>query len=194
MAHTNTACTFRTLPTTYFRNSLSRYHGSGEFAEEDGSLYTGTWSHGQRAGQGSQVNNRERHEYTGSFLDDLYHGTGRCQWVNGSVYEGSWVKGTPNGAGVYAFAVCFVCLLFSALPISALLQYPPPSPISTVSFPVTSRQMAVEFKALSRTALRTAAAADATKTTTSAAYTPPNLQPPPGFVFLICRGQVCGGV
>ena len=48
------------------------YHGQGEFAEEDGSLYIGTWNSGVRAGQGSQINNRERHEYTGSFLDDLY--------------------------------------------------------------------------------------------------------------------------
>ncbi len=48
------------------------FHGQGDFVEEDGSLYSGIWSGGVRAGQGSQVNNRERHEYTGSFLDDLY--------------------------------------------------------------------------------------------------------------------------
>jgi hypothetical protein len=126
-----TACTFRALPPAYFCNTLSRYHGEGEFAEEDGSLYTGSWSGGKRSGQGSQVNNRERHEYSGSFLDDLYHGTGRCQWVNGSVYEGSWVKGTPNGAGVYAFSFLFVILGIVHLPP---LQSSPPSPISLMSF------------------------------------------------------------
>ena len=47
------------------------YHGVGEFAEEDGSLYSGTWHLGVRQGQGSQANNRERHEYTGSFMSDM---------------------------------------------------------------------------------------------------------------------------
>ena len=112
------------------------YHGAGEFAEEDGSLYTGTWSRGLRAGNGSQINNRERHEYSGGFLDDMYvyslpsvsfcnillryHGIGKCTWVNGSVYEGAWVRGVPSGAGVYdppppqpcvTLKRCFVILL-----------------------------------------------------------------------------------
>jgi len=64
-----------------YENGL--YHGVGQFAEEDGSLYSGSWSSGLRCGQGSQVNNRERNEYHGSFMDDLYHGTGKCTWVNG---------------------------------------------------------------------------------------------------------------
>ncbi len=76
------------------------YHGAGEFAEEDGSLYTGTWQEGLRQGQGTQVNNRERHEYAGGFVADVYHGSGKCTWVNGSVYDGEWVKGAPNGVGV----------------------------------------------------------------------------------------------
>lgn len=81
-----------------YENGL--YHGVGQFAEEDGSLYSGSWSSGLRCGQGSQVNNRERNEYHGSFMDDLYHGTGKCTWVNGSVYDGAWVRGSPNGIGL----------------------------------------------------------------------------------------------
>ena len=46
------------------------YHGVGEFAEEDGSLYSGAWHQGVREGEGRQVNNRERNEYTGSFMED----------------------------------------------------------------------------------------------------------------------------
>ena len=95
-----TACTSRALPPAYFCNTSSRYHGDGEFAEEDGSLYTGSWSGGKRSGQGSQVNNRERNEYHGSFMQDLYHGSGKCTWVNGSVYDGAWIRGAPNGIGV----------------------------------------------------------------------------------------------
>jgi hypothetical protein len=81
-----------------YENGL--YHGVGEFAEEDGSLYSGTWLLGLRQGQGTQANNRERHEYSGTFEADAYHGSGKCTWVNGSVYEGAWVRGVPNGVGM----------------------------------------------------------------------------------------------
>ena len=86
------------------------YHGAGEFAEEDGSLYVGSWHLGLRQGQGNQVNNRERHEYSGSFAEDEYHGNGKCTWVNGSVYEGAWVKGTPNGIGVCVLSLLTLIL------------------------------------------------------------------------------------
>lgn len=99
------------------------YHGVGEFAEEDGSQYVGSWHLGQRQGQGNQVNNRERHEYSGSFAEDEYHGNGKCTWVNGSVYEGAWVKGTPNGMGVCVAPFLTLTLQPSVGSISSSFSY-----------------------------------------------------------------------
>lgn len=98
--------------------------GHGVLEAPDGSVYTGNFDGGVRAGSGElthrtpvRVGGSDAHPlmlqtYKGEFEDDVPHGHGDAVFACGTKYKGQWDHGTMSGkVGAKGARGCMVCVL-----------------------------------------------------------------------------------
>lgn len=75
------------------------FDGEGTLYKEDGSVKTGTWSHGKLKQTFCKASTAIG-EYEGYILNDMPDGQGTMKYNNGFIYTGVWSKGKWSGKGV----------------------------------------------------------------------------------------------
>jgi hypothetical protein len=75
--------------------------GQGEYVDAEGSIYSGTWVKGKKAGGAMTYITGD--VYKGEWKNDLREGRGEMKYANGTVYSGDWVAGRRQGRGVMTF-------------------------------------------------------------------------------------------
>jgi uncharacterized protein (TIGR02145 family) len=90
---------------SYYRGEMlnSVKHGSGEMADEDGSIYSGEWVDGERTGKGAYTFS-DGSKYTGEFVKGNFNGMGVYKNSKGDVWTCKWKEDLPVDSGEIAYA------------------------------------------------------------------------------------------
>jgi tetratricopeptide (TPR) repeat protein len=83
--------------------SEGQRHGDGRMTFKNGHVYNGAWYHGQRHGNG-RMTFKNGHVYDGAWYHGQRHGNGRMTFKNDDVYDGAWDCDVPSGHGVFVQA------------------------------------------------------------------------------------------
>jgi len=77
-------------------------NGEGTFVYLNGDRYSGGWSKGKKAGQGTYFFKHDRTRLVGTWKDGKIE-TGKWIFPNGTYYIGKFENGKPNGVGNWVF-------------------------------------------------------------------------------------------
>jgi len=77
-------------------------NGEGTFVYTNGDRYSGGWSKGKKAGQGTYFFKHDRTRLVGTWKDGKIE-TGKWIFPNGTYYIGKFENGKPNGVGNWVF-------------------------------------------------------------------------------------------
>jgi len=76
--------------------------GNGTLRVDNGDVYDGEWSNGQRHGEGVFAS-VEGDVYRGGWHEDKFHGHAVYVWSDGRLYRGQYVNGNREGEGIMTF-------------------------------------------------------------------------------------------